>query len=188
MNATQFLLAVAVVSTTSSGFAQSYNQEGQPRLSASEPKKIVFYGTLVFDPPTPSNSSCWGPGASFAATFYPKNVTGSGNANWNYSALNIFGAALGNGLNGIGGFSYVINGGSFTSNFQSVTGQGISVFNAYTPGKPSFIKVTSQTPSTLTNTTKAVTLAGQMKNPIGLFGQENCIASFVMSGVNVAVP
>ena len=139
---------------------------------------------MVFDPPTPSNSTCWGPGASFAATFYPKNVTGS--ANDNFSSLNIFGAPLGNGLNSIGGFSYAINGGSFTSNFKSVIGQGISVNLAYHAGKPSFIKVTSQTPSILANTTKAVTLVGQIKNPIGMMGQENCITPFVMSGVNIA--
>ncbi len=132
--------------------------------------ETLFRGIIKY---TATAGSCTsGPGAGFweHSLFHPRAVAG----NSNFSALNE--------IQDFSATSWTLDSGNFTSNFKQVTNarQGWSNF---IPGQPSFVRVTSQVPATLTPATASVTLTGQIKNPKGNAGEETCIVTFIMSGV-----
>lgn len=104
------------------------------------------------------------------AIFHPKAITG----NENYSSLNI--------ISTFGADGRTLPGQSFTSTFKGTVSQGIG-WSDFIPEADTFIRITSQIPATLSATSQSVILQGQIQNPWGELGQENCIVTFNYSGV-----
>lgn len=104
------------------------------------------------------------------AVFHPRDITG----NDNYSSLNTFYQFGANGR--------TLPGASFTSSFQDTVSQGIG-WSDYIPDQVTAIRVTSQTPASLTTSTASVILIGEIQNPWGETGLENCIVEFSFAGV-----
>lgn len=131
--------------------------------------EILFRGVIKW---TAANAACAGgpnAGNEENARYHPAIAPG----NSNFSALNRIWS--------YGATSYTLDTGSFTNAFQKVRNDSIGWSN-YTPDKPSFVKMT-QSPATITATTENVTLVGQIKNPWGDNGFENCIVDFRMVGI-----
>lgn len=141
-------------------------------LSAPAGAEVLFDGTMKI---TEVSAACTGLGANWTAnaSFHPQTVTG-GPANQNFSSLNFFATTM--------TLSWVLAGASFNTTFQQAVCSGIG-WSAYNCQRASYIRVTSQSPATITRTTPTVTLAGQIRNFNGQAGQENCVASFRMVGI-----
>ena len=131
--------------------------------------EILFRGLMEW---TAVNAACAGgprAGDQDNARYHPAVAPG----NFNFAALNRiwrFGAT-----------SFALETGSFTTAFKQVSNVSIG-WSDYTPDRPSFVRLT-QSPATITSTTPNVTLVGQIKNPWGEIGLENCIVDFRMVGL-----
>lgn len=142
-------------------------------LSAPAVAEVLFDGTMKI---TEVSAACEGWIAanwSGHASYHPSVVTG-GTPNNNFSALNFFFETAAQ--------SWMLAGAGFNTTFRQVTCNGIG-WSAYDCERPSYIRITSQSPAILTKTTPTVALAGQIKNFWGRTGQENCIATFRMVGI-----
>jgi hypothetical protein len=132
--------------------------------------EILFYGEMRISAVTPACTD--GPSVDdiFRSRFHPAAAPG----NSNFSALNRIVNFSAN--------SWRLDSGSFTSSFQQVHNNGIG-WSDYTPDLPSFLLVSKQTPATIIATTTDVVLVGKIKNPFGNIGQESCVATFRMVGI-----
>lgn len=141
-------------------------------LSLNAPARAdnVFWGNMIV---TAATSCPNGPNVhdNYRASFHPKDILG----NAAFSAYNIF-------LN-FGARTHRLDSANFTASFQSTATVGIG-WSDFVPPKPVFVKFAKQTPTILTAGTPTVTIVGQIKNPEGRVGEENCIASFTFAGVN----
>jgi hypothetical protein len=140
-------------------------------VAGSASAETLFEGAMKI---TAATGCTMGPsvGWSSFSSFHPNAVTGG--TNNNFTALNF--------VFPTGGLSWSLAAGAFNATFKQTTCGGIG-WNVYSCAKPSFIKVTSQVPASLTTTTPTMSLFGQIKNFNGQVGQENCVATFVMVGI-----
>jgi hypothetical protein len=145
-------------------------------MTTSVSADTMFDGTMKI---TAVNAACTqGPqvGDYTSATFHPRTVTG-GTQVRNASGLNM--------LWDTGAKTWVVENADFSSTFQQTTTNYAINWTAFVPGEPSFVRIISSSPATYATTTQNVTLYGQIKNFYGMTGQENCVATFRMVGLQI---
>jgi hypothetical protein len=137
--------------------------------SAAAQAEMIYRGGFKFTKANPSCTEGPGAGENYTAQFHPASAPG----NFNFTALNRFFY--------YSATSYKLSTGSFSNSFKQVTNTSLG-WSDFKPDKPSFVLVSKQTPAAIDSNTKSVTLIGQIKNPFGSIGQENCVADFIFSG------
>jgi hypothetical protein len=125
---------------------------------------------------TARNAACTkGPklGTVYTAKYHPGVVSGAIQV-WNGSGISTFGDFEAR--------SWRKSSGMFPVGSWVTVSNTVLKAKLQSAAKTSRVKITSSTPATISVSTETVRLKGQIRNPIGLAGQENCVIDFALNG------